>query len=364
MPDRLAPELEERLLKFARSLVDDDAAVVLVEPTRNEPGFWFGSGGVARGADGAYYISGRYRDRGDSRTGLAAGRRGWKLAIKRSRNPLGPYEDVWTAEKNDLGTERGEVVSIEGTALLRREDGTVELYISSEKARPYPDAVKDAQKPNTGIWDIDLVAASDFDQFDPDCIRPLLWSDDPETLHIKDPDVTVGRDGETLLMFCHHGFNWSSSSTGLMRRRNDAWGAPEFNIMPHGLTWDVAVTRATSRLPIPPVGAFASQPPVSLYFYDGAECVREHPSSKPKGYSCEELGGAAYALDAKRPVFVRLSRLEPLFVSRRGTGCHRYVKTYIDSDGVMAMWQMSNEQAAQPLYGRYLPMAKVAEILD
>lgn len=364
MATRLDPRLEQRLAALARALVDDAAATVLVEPTEDAPGFWFGSGGVARHARGAYYLSGRYRDRGDSRTGLAAGRRGWKLVVARSPSPMGPYQEIWSREKQDLGTERGEVVSIEGTALLLRVD-RVELYISSEKARAYPDPVASTQKPHTGIWDIDMVSAPGFDALDSGRITPLLWSDDPVTLHVKDPSVSVGPDGETVLIFCHHGFNWSSSSTGVMTRARGGtdWSAPSFNVMEHGLTWDVAVTRVTGRLPVPRVGAFASEPAVSIYFYDGAECVRDHGSSTPKGYSCEELGGAAYGLDRELPAFVRLSPLEPMFVSRHATGCHRYVETHADDDGILAIWQMADPNGAQPLYGHYLPADRVAEIL-
>ena len=366
MTTRLPEPIEERLARLARALVDDSAASVVREPAANAPGFWFGSGGIARDAHGTYYICGRYRDAGDSRTGLAAGRRGWKLVVARSSNPLGPFEEIWSAEKPALSTNRGEVVSIEGSALLQRDDGSVELYLSSEKRRPYPEPVSSAQKPDTGIWDIDVVRAASFDAFDPARLEPLLWSEDPVKLHVKDPSVSVSPSGGTVLIFCHHGFNWSSSSTGMMWRERgcDEWSEPSFNVMEHGLTWDVAVTRVTSRLPLPQVGVLASCPAVSLYFYDGSECVREHPSSRPKGYSCEELGGAAYGLDQEMPAFVRLSALEPMFVSRCGTGCHRYVNAYADSEGVVAVWQMSNERGAQPLYGRFLPMDEVAEILS
>jgi len=144
---------------------------------------------------------------------------------------------------------------------------------------------------------------------------------------------------------------------------SDRWQAPQHNVMPHGLTWDVAVTRVTTRMPVPKVGALASGPEVSLYFYDGAECVREHPSPRPKGYSCEELGGAAYGLDAGMPSFVRLSSLEPFFVSRHGSGCHRYVQACACDEGIFAVWQMASESGAQPLYGHFLPMDEVARIL-
>ena len=56
---------------------------------------------------------------------------------------------------------------------------------------------------------------------------------------------------------------------------------------------------------------------LSLYFYDGAECLRQLDAHKkavdrPRGYSCEELGGLAYGFDRDFPNLHRLSRLEPL----------------------------------------------------
>ena len=233
MATRLGPQVEDRLKALARTLVDDSAARIVREPTSNAPGFWFGSGGIARDADGAYYICGRYRDQGDSRTGVGAGRRGWKLVVTRGADPGAEFEEIWSAEKSDLGTERGAVVSIEGSAIFRRDDGTVELYVSTEKDRAYPDLVASAQKPGTGIWDIDVVSAGSFDTFRADQLRPLIWSDDPTTLHIKDPSVSVTPAGETLLIFCHHGFNWSSSSTGTMLRQcgSDEWGSPSLKVL-------------------------------------------------------------------------------------------------------------------------------------
>ena len=67
MATQLDPKIEQRLSALARTLVDDDRARVVRQPTADEPGFWYGSGGIARDAAGAYYISGRYRDKGDSR---------------------------------------------------------------------------------------------------------------------------------------------------------------------------------------------------------------------------------------------------------------------------------------------------------
>jgi hypothetical protein len=143
---------------------------------------------------------------------------------------------------------------------------------------------------------------------------------------------------------------------------------PDF--LPRGPAWDVAACRVTCRLPVPRVGAFADLPPLSLYFYDGAECLRplpahRHAASRPRGWSCEELGGMAYGFDRAFPRLHRLSRLAPLFVSPEGTGCSRYVSVLTEEDGSLyAIWQRSVASRAQPLFGHRLSAARVRALLD
>ena len=142
------------------------------------------------------------------------------------------------------------------------------------------------------------------------------------------------------------------------------------DIFPRGPTWDVAASRITCRLPVPKVGAFAALPALSLYFYDGAECLRQLDAHKkavdrPRGYSCEELGGLAYGFDREFPRLHRLSRLEPLFVSPEGTGCSRYVSVLTEEDGgLFATWQRSTRTRSQPLCGHRLKAARVASLLS
>ena len=73
---------------------------------------------------------------------------------------------------------------------------------------------------------------------------------------------------------------------------------------------------------------------MAVYFYDGLECYRPHEQNpggvaRPRGYSCEELGGACYGLADDFPRMTRLSRTFPLFVSPHGTGCSRYVDALV-----------------------------------
>ena len=99
------------------------------------------------------------------------------------------------------------------------------------------------------------------------------------------------------------------------RRRGEGEG--EFvlqtrSVLERGATWDVACARVTDRLAVPQVGLLAGLPRLSLYFYDGAECLRSLDEnakavSRPRGYSCEELGGLAWGWDAEFPKMQRLS---------------------------------------------------------
>ncbi|MDP6700096.1 MAG: exo-alpha-sialidase, partial [Candidatus Latescibacteria bacterium] len=195
--------------------------------------------------------------------------------------------------------------------------------------------------------------------------------DDPAYLHLKDPNLSPGlRRGQSLLLYCAHPYSWSSSTTGSAALSAQSCISDGHDIFPRGPTWDVAASRITCRLPVPKVGAFAALPAVSLYFYDGAECLRQLDAHKkavdrPRGYSCEELGGLAYGFDREFPRLHRLSRLEPLFVSPEGTGCSRYVSVLTEEDGgLFATWQRSTRTRSQPLCGHRLTAARVASLLS
>ena len=89
------------------------------------------------------------------------------------------------------------------------------------------------------------------------------------------------------------------------------------------------MTRGTCILDVPQSGVFKDKK-ISLFFYDGGECVRNldaHQGAvqRPRGYSCEELGGLAYFENGELHDVKRISRYAPLFVSPKGTGCSRYV---------------------------------------
>ena len=107
-----------------------------------------------------------------------------------------------------------------------------------------------------------------------------------------------------------------------------------------------------------------------MYFYDGAECLRpldQNPEAakRPRGYSCEELGGLAWGWDEEFPLIKPISTEFPLFVSPYGTGCSRYVSSIFLQDGsLLATWQQSQSDGSQPLVTATLSEGEVSRILN
>jgi hypothetical protein len=352
-------------------LINQQHARVLVPAHQTKLGFWFGGGNIVRNQDGAIWLCGRYRNHGDSRTGLEAGQRGLECVIFRSDDNGQSFTKVHSWSKADLSYQDKRVLSIEGTALHQLSDGTWELFISSEKAILYPKVVKRYQKPGTGVWTIDRMIGKSLEELEPCTLSPVLESHEYfEYLHVKDPVVFDAPDGKTALIFCHHPFSWASGNTGLaLRNKNeDPFYITHWEVVSRGVSWDIAATRITGRLPIPQIGCFSDVPGCAVYFYDGAECMRAHEENprayrRPRGYSCEEIGGAFFGWDHSFPQLERLSRIVPLFVSPWGTGCNRYVKSLVTEHGILAIWQQSQEDLSQPLVGHFLSMEDIRRIL-
>ncbi len=356
--------LSRRLIQVGRRLVSQVDADILVGPRAEEQGFWFGSGNICRDRDGSLLLCGRYRNGGDSRVGLEAGTRGAELAVFRSADGGESFQHVVSLCKDDVAPQGRQVVSIEGSC-LRRTDAGLELYVSSEKRLDYPDSVQEFQKPGTGIWSIDVLRASDVQGLAAAEPEPVLCSDEPCRLHVKDP-VVFDLDDHTFMIYCWHPFSWTSSNTGVAEMRPDGSFTDCTDVLlPRGPAWDVTVCRVTARLALPGVGVLAEMPPVSLYFYDGAECFHDHGATgRPRGYSCEEIGGLAAGLDTQFPALTRLSVEGPLFCSPYGTGCSRYVSVYEGEQGYVATWQHSRPDGSQPLVVNRVSMAEVADILS
>ena len=364
--------IEDRICALLSALIDQEAAQVIVPPYQAAPGFWFGGGNLVEDEAGTVWLSGRYRNHGDSRVGLEAGARGLECAVFRSDDGAMTFEKVSSWSKADLSREGREVLSIEGTALHRTPAGQWELYVSSEKRVAYPDPLRAFRKPGTGVWSIDCIVGSSPASLDPATMTPLLENRAyPAYLHVKDPVVFDCPDGRTAMIFCSHPFSWSSSNTGLAVRDSILAGyrVEMWEMVSRGPAWDVAATRITDRMPLPQVGALAGRARAAVYSYDGAECLRPHEESltahrRPRGCSCEEIGGAFWGWEESFPSLTRLSRLQPMFVSPWGTGCSRYVRTLVTASGILATWQQGRADGSQPLVAHTLPMDEVERILS
>lgn len=361
-------DIKHKLTALAKDLVNQRDAKVLIDPMEHSSGFWFGGGNVIE-INGAFYLVGRYRNYGDSTTGLAKGTRGLELAIFRSDGFFRPFEKVKSFTKSDLSRGTHKVLSVEGTSLLSGPRG-VELFLSTEKEMPYPEPVSSFRKPGTGVWTIDMLAAPTVEQLDSATITNVVAPGEPSRLHVKDPVVFHFTGGNTVLVYCTHPFSWASTNTSAMLRTKGGseWTKVTDRMMERGNVWDVAVVRVTDRMPVPRLGEFADLPPTSLYFYDGCECARPHEENpaavtRPRGYSCEELSGVAWGFDSDFPAIERLSVNAPLFTSPYGTRCSRYTSTLVTESAIYTSWQQSQEDFSQPLVGYALPMETVEMIL-
>ncbi|MFK7822344.1 MAG: exo-alpha-sialidase [Planctomycetaceae bacterium] len=347
--------------------MDQQAAQIIVPANDHASGFWFGGGNMGQSQDGALYVVGRFRNAGDSRVGVAAGTRGLELAVFRSADKGESFDKVVSLSKADLNVDDQTVLSIEGTALRMTSEG-VELFVSTEKdAIGYPNGLESFLKPGTGVWTIDKLSASSIEELHTAKVQPLLASDDPEYLHIKDPFVYEHNDVATLL-FCSHPFCWSSSNTGYCDLDPATDSDLNHTFFPRGTTWDVAMTRGTAVVDVPRLGAFADKA-ISLVFYDGGECLRdldEHDAAvkRPRGYSCEELGGLAWMPSGSITTPQRLSKYEPMFLSPHGTACSRYVDVLTTSDGMYATWQQSQPDGSQPLVMNFLSNQQIESALN
>ena len=366
---RLPPLLDQKLTRFALALVDQQRARLLVPPQQNAAGFWFGGGNLALDDRGRLFLVGRYRNAGDSRLGLAAGERGLELAIFCSEDGGQTFHKRVSFSKSDLDLPGRRVLSIEGSALRIAAHG-VELFVSTEKEGiGYPPGFESYLKPGTGVWTIERLAADSVGQLKGAAIETVLASPNPATLHVKDPCLYETAAGSLVLMYCTHPYCWSSSNTAfaVRRRKATAFGLADADFFPRGPAWDVAITRGTCLLDVPRVGPFQDRR-VTLLFYDGGESLRnldEHTMAvrRPRGYSCEEIGGVAYLLNGNFRHIFRLSEHAPLFLSPHGTGCSRYVKIIETAAGYLATWQQSQPDLSQPLVSSVLPRGIATQLL-
>jgi hypothetical protein len=367
----LSEAVKEGLVRFGQALINQEAARVIIEPMQRREGFWFGGGNLVKGRDGHLYLVGRYRNFGDSRTGLAAGERGLELAIFRSTDRGRTFEKILAFQKTDLDVEERRVLSIEGAALYFTDRG-VELFVSTEKSNiAYPPGLEDFLKQGTGVWTIDHLQAETIADLARTKAETILECRDPRWLHVKDPFLYPQPNGDLVVGFCTHPYCWTSSNTGytIRAKGSTTFAPPVFDFFPRGFTWDVAMSRVTCWLPVPQVGVLADQPPRTLLFYDGGESVRnldEHKAAvkRPRGYSCEEIGGLAVAGGDGISRIERLSVTLPLFVSPTGLGTSRYVDVLPTEEGYYAIWQQSQPDHSQPLVMNFLSRQEAERIFS
>jgi hypothetical protein len=358
-----------KIIYFAQRLINQETAKPIVLPKKASPSFWFGGGNLVE-IEGTRYLCGRYRNYGDSRFGTMAGTRGFELAIFKSTDDGNSFEKIHSFSKKDLQHSGLSVISIEGS-FLNWNGEEVELYISTEKGGlSYPEGLESHQKPNTGVWTIDRITAKRIEDLNSEDIEEVIRGKDPQYFHIKDPFGYQLSNGDFILFFCTHPYCWTSSNTGYIIRHSgeDGFGRPNYSFFPRGTTWDVAITRGTTLVRVPKVGQLADAPDVSLMFYDGGESFRkieehQHALSRPRGYSCEEIGGAAYVLNENIQQIHRLSVNFPMFISPYGLGTSRYVDVLVTDDGYYATWQQSQNDGSQALVMHFLSMAEIGEIL-
>ena len=368
---QLSQDDQTALIRLATTLIDQHRARTIVTPHSDRSGFWFGGGNMIKASDGTLLLVGRYRDAGDSRLGLASGRRGWKLSVLRADRIDSPFEEAVALTKEDLAIDGQDPLSIEGSALRLTTHGTFELFVSSEKSGiAYPQGLEDFLKPGAGVWTIEQLESPTLAGLASAPPKTVLQSADPRFLHVKDPFLYGPDSNDLKLLFCSHPYCWTSSNSGFIpiEAGNVVPNSTNFDFFPRGATWDVAMTRATCIIDVPPVGRFCGKH-VSLVFYDGGEALRnldEHTRAvqRPRGYSCEELGGAGYIVDGEFSHVHRLSVLKPLFVSPWGTGCSRYVDVLATREGLIATWQQSQQDHSQPLVMNFLDREEVERLLQ
>lgn len=366
----LSPADEKALADLASAIVDQQRARVAVKPQQKSSGFWFGGGNLVADTRGSLWLVGRYRDAGDSRSGLQQGKRGWQLSVLHASDVEAPFEEVGNLQKSSLGVNDRQVLSIEGSALRQLPDSSWELYVSSEKTNiGYPEPFTDYLKPDTGVWTIDRLRAQSIDGLLSAAVETVVESRELAHMHVKDPFLYELSSDQTLLLFCTHPYCWTSSNSAYvpMRDGDVIFRSAVYDFFARGFTWDVAMTRATCAWDVPAVGRFQDRQ-VTLLFYDGGESLRnmdEHETAmrRARGYSCEELGGVAYVLDHQFANVRRLSRYCPSFVSPWGTGCSRYVDVLTTKEGVIATWQQSQDDLSQPLVRHFLKMDDVHRCL-
>jgi hypothetical protein len=366
----LDKEIARKIIALTKALINQRKAKIIVSTTEDEPGYWFGGGNMIAENDGTLYLVGRYRSSGDARTGTGKGVRGHELAVFRSDDNGDSFEKIVSFGKGDLTLEGKRAISIEGAALHIGLD-TFELFVSAERdGIDYPSGLEEFKKPGTGVWTIDKMEAPTIEELKSASLKSFFTSNNPEHLHVKDPVIHATASGDNMLIFCTHPFSWSSTNSAYCIRPAGSkdFCKPIFDFFPRGTTWDVAVSRISDVLSLPK-DLLDIKGGIQVVFYDGAECIRKHSQDpnavlRPRGYSCEEIGGLAAYSNENIEDLDRISKIQPMFISPWGTGCSRYIHTCLTKDRIFATWQQSQNSGAQPLVMNALTMEEAETIFS
>ena len=103
-------ELPDQLLQLGLALIDQKAARTVMPALGEGGGHWFGGGNLQEEANGKILLCGRYRNPGDSRTGIDLGDRGLEFAIFRGQDLGSSFEKIQAFTKEDLSFEDEPVV--------------------------------------------------------------------------------------------------------------------------------------------------------------------------------------------------------------------------------------------------------------
>ena len=365
------PRNEERfhaVRALVSELIDQRSAHVIVRPNRAADGYWFGGGNLLQDAGGTLWLVGRYRDAGDSRTGLGAGERGLACALFASADGGASFEPVRSWSKAELSAH-GTVLSIEGTDLRRRAGGGVELFVSLEKDVPYPDAYAAYQKPGTGVWSIDRMTAtrrhrSTWQHRRRCCGR---GGRSPSTSRTPSPSRPRRGHGAAVLL--------ASGLVGLQQhRRRRARGS--------ATTFELASWEAVAR------GAIWTSPsrasPTGSRCRESACCVRaadERLLLRRRGVHAP-AGGEPAGRETAARLLLRGARRRDVGPGRRLPGDGTAVdgraalrvadrnrqqslrEHLLTKEFLYATWQQSQADRSQPLVMNALPMERVEAILS
>jgi hypothetical protein len=66
--NRISYQHKEVIKKLLAKMIDQEKAEIIIPAKKSETGFWFGGGKLAADHQGTIWLSGRYRNSGDSRT--------------------------------------------------------------------------------------------------------------------------------------------------------------------------------------------------------------------------------------------------------------------------------------------------------